>query len=662
VEEKAEQDGAVVLDGRQLLEQGRKARAERARKRSMRGRIERVLAKWPAAARYAVYVLTGTTALCLLLLITDVAVSFGRIHPGVRVGEVRVGTMAPERAAGAVEEVLAPRLDDSVTVVFESRSWDIEASRIGAELDAGSLVDQAMSVGRTGTLWERAKTRATLWWSPVVLPVSAVADREALDGFLSDLAGSLDREPRDAAVIVEGTEARLESAELGVAVRSDDVAQDILKAFVSTDRVVDVAVDLLPVRVTDEGALQALEDARAMLAGPVTVIHDPDSWEFAADEIAPWVDFRIVPETSAIATSAVAPPHDEGTPSDDTASARTSVDERFVLQAYISAEEASETVVDRVGEAGKPPVDARFKVGGGSVTIIPSEDGVGPDIEALATEMTRVLTTEEIREVQLRTQRIEPELTTEQAEQMGIRERIATYTTNFSSANRPRVVNIQILAKALDGTLVPPGGTFSFNETIGPRTAAKGYQEAPAIVAGRLVPQIGGGICQVGTTLFNTVFESGLPVVERRNHSFYISSYPKGRDATVAWGGPDIKFKNDTDNWVLIATACSDTSVIISLYGTDPGYEVKASVGDFTDIRPFPVKEVPDDTLAAGTSVVEDAGVDGRRVVVKRTVLRDGQVVREDTFTSVYRPKEQVLRVGTKEEEPSVVATGTGTP
>jgi vancomycin resistance protein YoaR len=191
---------------------------------------------------------------------------------------------------------------------------------------------------------------------------------------------------------------------------------------------------------------------------------------------------------------------------------------------------------------------------------------------------------------------------------MGVKERIATYTTTYLSTNRPRVSNIHTLTDALEGTLVAPGATFSFNETIGPRTAAKGYEEAPAIIGGRLVPSLGGGICQVATTLFNTVFESGLPVVERRNHSFYISSYPKGRDATVSWGGVDFKFKNDTDHWIYIATAYTNSSVTISLYGTDPGYEVRGVTGEFTDIRPFPVNEVKDDTMASGTRVVEDSG------------------------------------------------------
>jgi vancomycin resistance protein YoaR len=232
---------------------------------------------------------------------------------------------------------------------------------------------------------------------------------------------------------------------------------------------------------------------------------------------------------------------------------------------------------------------------------------------------------------------------------MGIEERLATFTTTFSSSNAPRVNNIQTLAGALDGTLIPPGGQFSFNGAIGPRTAEKGYQEAGTIVDGRLVPTLGGGICQVCTTLFNTVFLSGLPVDQRSNHSFYISHYPTGRDATVSWGGPDFKFTNDTSAWVLIATGYSSSSVTISLYGTDPGYRVEYETGAWTSIKPHGTKEIEDDTLDEGVRVVEEVGVDGRTIVVTRTVHDEsGELVREETFRSRYNPKDEIVRVGTK--------------
>ena len=654
-------EGAVSLDGHALLEEGRRSRARRALERTVRGRLHTLFAGRPVWVRWVAAGTSATFAIAVLLVAAVVLVSIGRVHPGVRIGELRVGAMPPERAVSAVEETYGSRVAEPVIVRFEDQEWPTEPDVFSVTLDAEALVDHAMRYGRTGSLGERIVTRARLLIDPVSVPVRVGADESALSGYVNEIAGAIRREPRDAAVVISGTEVTLEPSAVGIAVRGGDFKDAVLEAFVSTERRVDVPVDFVPVRVTDADAAEALEDARAFVAGPVTVAGESATWEFTALEIAGWVEFRTEQVSSVDATeSAEATTGYVAQPLQSTAASPTAVD-RWRLAAFISAAEASETVLARVGEAGTPAVDARFEVGSGGVRIIPSRDGVGIDVDALVTEMTRVLTAEQVRRVELRTQRIEPALTTERAEQMGIEERIATFTTSFQSTNRPRVSNIHTLADAIDGTLVAPGATFSLNGTVGPRTAAKGYQEAPAIIDGRLVPTLGGGICQVATTMFNTVFESGLPVVERRAHSFYISSYPKGRDAAVAWGSIDLRFKNDTGNWVLVATSYTNRSVTVSLYGTDPGYTVTSVTGPFTDIRPYTVLEVPDPALSVGTRVVEDQGVNGRRVTVTRTVTRGGEVVREDRFTSTYVPKRQVVRVGTRPLA-SVPPTATPTP
>jgi vancomycin resistance protein YoaR len=355
-----------------------------------------------------------------------------------------------------------------------------------------------------------------------------------------------------------------------------------------------------------------------MVSGPVTLFYAEKQWEVAPETIGGWIGFRRMEGTSVP-----------------------------TLEAYVVSEDVSATVLPMVAEVGKPARDAGFSVSNGVVTIVPAEDGLQADAEDLAVRLTGVLKSTGERRAELTMHRVEPEITTEDAQGMGIVERISTFTTDYDSSNKPRVNNIHILADALDGTLIPPGGTFSFNETIGPRTAEKGYQEANAIVNGKLVPQLGGGICQVGTTIFNTVFFSGLPVVERHNHSQYISHYPTGRDATVSWGGPDFKFSNDTDHWVLVATGYTNSTITISLYGTNPGYEVTYDTGPWTNIVNPPIREVPDPTLPAGSRVVDEKGVSGRTVVVVRHVKKNGVEIRTDSFKSVYRAAEEVVRVGT---------------
>lgn len=652
-------EGTVSLEGQALLEEGRRSRARRAWERTVRGRFEGLFAGRPTWVRWTAVGTAATVAIAVLIVGAVVAASLGRVHPGVRIGEVRVGAMKPEQAVAAVVETYGPRIADPVTVRFEDREWLMDPDALAISLNAEVLVDEAMRYGRSGSLGERIVTRARLLFQPVSVPVRVDADEAVLSASLDGIASEVRREPLDAAVVISGTEVTLAPSAVGIAVRAADLEAAVLEAFASTERRLDVPVDFVPVRVTDADAAGALEDARAFVAGPVTIAGQSASWEFTALEVAEWVGFRTEPVPTADATGSAEASPASAVSAPEPAPITPATVERWHLVAFISAEEASETILARVGEAGTPAVDARFEVSGGSVRIVPSRDGVGVDVEALTTEMTRVLTTEEVRQVELRTQRLEPALTTERAERMGIQERIATFTTTFSSSNRPRVSNIHTISDAIGGTLIAPGETFSLNGTVGPRTAAKGYQEAPAIIAGRLVPSLGGGICQVATTLFNTVFESGLPVVERRNHSFYISKYPKGRDAAVSWGGMDLKFKNDTENWVLVATAYTNSSVTVSLYGTDPGYTVTSTTGPFTDVRPYTVLEVPEPTLPAGTRVVEDQGVNGRRVTVVRTVTRGGELVREDRFTSTYVPKRQVVRVGTK---PLASATPTATP
>ena len=175
-----------------------------------------------------------------------------------------------------------------------------------------------------------------------------------------------------------------------------------------------------------------------------------------------------------------------------------------------------------------------------------------------------------------------------------------------SSSNR--IHNVQLMAQYIDGTVIKPGDTFSFNDRVGPRTVERGFREGQMIIGSLLLPAIGGGVCQTATTLFNNAFELGLPIVERHNHSFYISHYPMGRDATVSWGGPDFVFKNDLKTGILIKTRYTNSTLTFSFYGTDPGRRVVASTSERTNWR------TPEDDLRARPVRAARLRADGRRL------------------------------------------------
>ena len=153
---------------------------------------------------------------------------------------------------------------------------------------------------------------------------------------------------------------------------------------------------------------------------------------------------------------------------------------------------------------------------------------------------------------------------------MGVNKVVSSYETIYGG-DANRIHNVQLVAHLVDGALIAPGKEFSFNATTGERTAEKGFLEAPVIVNGELQTGLGGGICQVSTTVFNAAFEAGLPITARTNHALYISHYPQGRDATVNYPDTDLKFVNDTGHWLLLRTFVGPSSLVVNLYGTPHG-------------------------------------------------------------------------------------------
>src|SRR5207248_7555444 len=163
----------------------------------------------------------------------------------------------------------------------------------------------------------------------------------------------------------------------------------------------------------------------------------------------------------------------------------------------------------------------------------------------------------------------DPDLTPAKANALGTREKLVSFTTEMGLSSSNRIHNVHLIADFIDGTLIRPGETFSFNDVVGPRTSQRGFLEGQMIIGSLVLPSIGGGVCQTATTLFNDAFEIGLPIVERTNHNLYLSHYPPGRDATVSSGGPDFKFENDLKHAILIKTSYTDSTLTFTFYGTN---------------------------------------------------------------------------------------------
>jgi vancomycin resistance protein YoaR len=272
----------------------------------------------------------------------------------------------------------------------------------------------------------------------------------------------------------------------------------------------------------------------------------------------------------------------------------------------------------------------------------------------------------------------EPEVTTEDAKARGITGVVASYTTVYGG-DPNRLANVGLVAELIDDTMIAPGATFSFNDTTGERNADKGFREAPVIINGELRNGLGGGVCQVSTTVFNAAFEAGLSIEQRTNHALYISHYPTGRDATVNYPDIDLVFTNDTGHWLWLRTYVGSSELTVTLYGAPTDRRVELIEESPLTVAGKPkVKRIRDDSLEVGTRIVEEEGVPARSVSIRRVVYApDGSVMYDTVWSSYYQSEPRVVRIGTKpkpeptpveepapvEEEPAVGAgAGAGSP
>ncbi|MDP3758514.1 MAG: VanW family protein, partial [Candidatus Daviesbacteria bacterium] len=249
--------------------------------------------------------------------------------------------------------------------------------------------------------------------------------------------------------------------------------------------------------------------------------------------------------------------------------------------------------------------------------------------------------------------KILPKIQTADVNSLGIQELLGRGISNFTGSIPNRIYNINLAASKINGVLVPPGETFSFNQAVGDITAATGFKQAYVIKEGRTVLDDGGGVCQDSTTLFRAVLNAGLPVIKRTAHAYrvgyYEQGFPPGLDATVFYPSVDFQFKNDTPAHILIQAYTSGITLYVDLYGTPDGRTVYLTKPIVTNqIPPPPDLRQDDPTLPKGTVKQVDWAAWGATVTFKRTVVRNGQELINETWRSNYKPWQAIYLVGTQ--------------
>lgn len=300
-------------------------------------------------------------------------------------------------------------------------------------------------------------------------------------------------------------------------------------------------------------------------------------------------------------------------------------------------------------EIYKEPQDAYVSKEDNKTTVHPHVDGVDFKITI---EEAKTLLEEDKKEYTIPLKITVPKVKIENLGEEAFPDLLATYTTRYDPTNYNRSNNLTIATKKINGTIMMPGEVFSYNKVVGERTISAGYKEAGAYAGGGVVQSVGGGICQISSTIYNTALLANLEIVDRSNHQFQTSYVPVSRDATVSWGGLDFKFKNTRSYPIKIVASAKNGIAKVSFYGIKEETEYDVVIQSKTlSYIPYTVKYIEDSTLEEGKEVVEQSGYSGCKSEAYRILKLNGKVVSKTLLSKdTYDPMQRIIRRGTKKK------------
>ncbi len=607
----------------------------------------------------------------MVVLVVAIAALFGalsphdRIEEGVHVGEVDVSGMNVAEAAAAISDKYSNHLNATTVYIFadeetakdadielqiiqnealaeqlsfeEAQSnkklWITSAAALSAALPAQEMAEEALRIGgELGFFGRMAATEEDLTVTP-----RATYDENLLAGLISDINLALGSPVEDYSVAIDGENVSVVQGKEGYLLDNEEFTERLSEVLlVDASALQSFVADVRPATYrVDEGMANAAKDAIEAAI--------PASVEFASDEKT--VSFDRATLLSWVATRA------------------SERDGGWYLEPYIDGTQASKDILEAVnvhsfGEDVTVSIDVAED---GTVQVQSSKDVSVPNIEGALASLDGDLFGSYRETLQPSPADIpgaigitmndgRSSFGLDEALSYGLVTEFSSFTTQFTntSSTANRRDNIHLVSDTIGNTVAKAdGGTWSFLDHAGPMDEEDGYKDANQIVGGRMEQGVGGGVCQVATTVFNAVYEAGLDVDERHNHSLYSTSYPAGLDAAVSYPGLDLVWSNQTSSDVLLRTSYTDSSVTVTLVGIDPELEVVTETGEWEEGKKHVTEYEVDETLKEGASYVKTAGTDGMKISVTRYVKdKDGKRVGWDTFPSVYSPVNRLIAYG----------------
>ncbi len=577
----------------------------------------------------------------------------GRIFPGVSVAGVDLSGLAPNDAAVKLSQTLSYPMTGKILFRDGEQVWVASPLELGMAFDPSASAQAAYRLGRSGGLFGALQQQIRSATQGANLSPVLIWDQRVAYRYLQNIAATLDQPVVEASLQVQGGEVIATPGQKGRSLNLSATLTNLARQLQSfRDGEVPLVIDEISPKILDVSA-QA-EVARNILSQPLTLVI-PNA---QPGEAGPWVyDVPVIANWLSV----------ERLDNGDPPQIRVRLDPKALRDA----------LTDLAPLVNRQPANARFYFDDNTrqlVLIESAKTGRTLNVEASIEAINEALGRGE-HTIPLQIVETQPAVTdSATAEQLGITQLVGAHTTYFYGSSAARIQNIQAAAARFHGVLVAPGETFSMGQTLGDISLENGFAEALIIYGGRTIKGVGGGVCQVSTTLFRAVFFAGFPVVERYSHAYRVSYYEQtasggvdpnlaGLDATVYFPLVDFKFTNDTPYWLLMETYVNPAAHTLTwkLYSTSDGRSVTYETTGPQNLvpAPKPLFEVNPE-LDAGQIKQVDWAANGADVVVTRTVWRNGQIYFQDTFRTHYEPWQAICQYGPGTKNPEKEAKRQG--
>ncbi|MEI8132052.1 MAG: VanW family protein [Leptolinea sp.] len=582
----------------------------------------------------------------------------GRIYPGVSMLNVDLSGLTPRQAEEKIAAAFTYPQKSSISLINADKTWAYSAAELGAFLDPKASAQNAFTIGRDTSFFHQVNQQLSAARSGKNLAPTYIFDQRLTAAILGQIAAQINHPLVEADINITGVEVHVRSGESGRELDQTETLQRIRTLMESMQSgTVELAIKTTEPAVIN--ADQAAAVAKKILSAPLNITMPPNQ----ADEMGPW---SIDPQTLSGMLAIVQVPEGDHAvfqvelnnqlllPYLNNLANKTNLlsqNARFIFNDTEQKLDILENaVIGRTLNASSSIGVIQQKVSAGEHDVVLAFDFQNPAVKDDAT-----------------------------TDSLGIKELVGAETSFFYGSSAERVQNITAAAARFHGVLLAPGETYSMAKGLGDISLDNGFAEALIIYGGRTIKGVGGGVCQVSTTLFRAAFFAGFPIVERHPHAYRVSYYEKiagnhinpllaGMDATVYVPVVDFRFTNDTPNWLLMETYVNPekSSITWKFYSTKDGREIKWDASGPTNIveAPEPLyKENPE--LEKGDIQQIDWAADGADVTVRRTVTKNGQPYLEDDFITHYQPWQSVFEYGPGTENiptPSPEETATPTP